>query len=201
MATVELDKSVSSGESANVSQDVGQDVDQVVVIGRITAVYGVKGWVKIHSFTQPAENFINYQDYYLERAGQWQALDLEQIKRHHKGLVGHIKGIDDRDQAKAYCQRDIAVPVTELASLEEGQFYWHQLEGLTVLAMSGDGRDIVLGVVDYLIETGANDVLVVKSNNESIDGKERLIPYLEGQVVKEVDLDTGIIRVDWDPEF
>lgn len=178
------------------------DADELVVIGKITAVYGVKGWVKIHSLTEPMENFVSYQGYYLERADQWEAVEFDQIKRHSKGLVGLVEGVTNRDQAKRYCQCNIAVPASEMAKLDDGQFYWYQLEGLQVWTAEPEGnKGSLLGTLDHMMETGANDVLVVKASKESIDKRERLIPYLPDQVIKNIDIDAGFITVDWDPEF
>ena len=92
---------------------------------------------------------------------------------------------------------DIAIESSLLPALGEGDFYWSQLEKLEVLTESG----VKLGKVSHLIATGANDVLVVKGQEGSVDRKERLIPYLPDQVIKDINLEEGTIRVDWDPEF
>lgn len=176
--------------------------DKLVVIGRITTVFGVKGWVKIHSYTESVDSFLHYPNYYLEQSGQWQRIEFEQIKRHHKGLVGLVKDIDDRDVAKQQlCQRDIAVAVGDMQTLEQGEFYWYELEGLEVWADSDNSESLLLGKLDHLFETGANDVLVVKPCDGSIDMRERLIPYLPEQVIKNIDMQAGEIRVEWDPDF
>lgn len=167
------------------------------VLGRITAVFGVKGWLKIHSFTDPVENILEYKQWCLVHNGRRQPVTVRESKRHGKGLIVSLKGVDDRNQAQAYCGAEIAVNSAELPALPEGEFYWHQLEGLEVRTSTG----VFLGVVDHLIETGANDVLVVRAERDSIDDRERLIPYLPDQVVLSVDLDLRCISVDWDPEF
>ncbi|MFT7130931.1 MAG: 16S rRNA processing protein RimM [Gammaproteobacteria bacterium] len=173
----------------------------MVVIGKITSVYGVKGWVKIHSYTDPIENFLGYQDCYLDRGDQWEPLDFEAIKLHGKGLVALIDGLSDREEAKRYCQCDVAVRNSELPKLNADEFYWYQLEGLQVSTSGDNGQDLLLGEVDHVMETGANDVLVVRKSKGSIDKAERLIPWIKDQVIKSVDLELGVIRVDWDPEF
>lgn len=111
-------------------------------------------------------------------------------------MIAHIKGVDDRDSAELLRGCDIAVPLSELPALDEGEYYWHQLEGLTVVS-----RGSVLGRVDHLMETGSNDVLVVKPCEGSVDRRERLIPWVRGQYVISVDLERAVIEVDWDPEF
>jgi 16S rRNA processing protein RimM len=173
-------------------------VDQEIVIGRIGGVYGVKGWVKIHSFTEPAENLLCYRGWKIRRRDRdpWESIDIDEGRRHGKGLIAHVAGIDDRDAAEALKGCEIAVPRIELPPLEGDEYYWHQLEGLEVVC-----GDVLLGRVDHLLETGANDVLVVRGTADSIDDRERLIPWIRGQVVKRVDIDAGRIDVEWDPEF
>ena len=167
------------------------------MFGSITAVYGVKGWVKIYSHTDPLENIFNYSPFTLKIGGELKTVEVETGKRHGKGLVAKLAGVDDRDVAQKYCGAEIVTNTDQLPELEEGEFYWSQLESLLVYTESG----VLLGKVSHLLETGANDVLVVKGTTESIDKNERLLPYLPGQVVKEIDLETGTMRVDWDPEF
>lgn len=173
----------------------------LVVVGRLTTVYGVRGWVKLHSYTEPMENILGFDRMYLQRNGQWQAIEFEDCKRHQKGLVVQLSGVADRDAAKAYCQCDLAVPAEDMPPLETGDYYWHQLEGLKVYSQVAGKPEQLLGQVDHLMETGANDVVAVKPCEDSIDKRERLIPWLPDQVVKAVDLDTGRITVDWDSEF
>ncbi len=173
------------------------------MIAKIGAPYGVKGWFKVHSYTEPVENFLVYQSCYLQgsgnRGGSWQTVAIEASRRHGKGLVAKLKGVDNPEQAREYGQCELAVARSSMPALEEGDYYWHQLEGLTV-RLEADPKQ-VLGKVDHLLDTGANDVLVVKACRGSMDKHERLIPYLPGQVVTTVDLALAEIRVDWDPEF
>ena len=176
--------------------------EELVTVGRITTVYGVRGWVKVHSFTEPMDNILQFSRWWLQAAGeqgegQWQPLEIDEGKRHGKGLIVHIKGVDDRDLAAQFCQRDIAVAGSEMPQLDEGEYYWHQLQGLQVVS-EFEGREFRFGEVVRLMETGANDVMVVRGGD---DGRERLIPYLPGEYITRVDLDAGQITVDWDPEF
>lgn len=171
-----------------------------VVIGRLTAVYGIKGWLKVHSFTEPMDNFLGYRNCYIQRRGQWQPLEIEAGRVHGKGLVVKLRGVDDPETARGYTGSDVAVEATDMPELDDDEFYWHELEGLRVYA-DQDGDQVLLGRVDHLMETGANDVLVVKPCEGSIDRRERLLPWLPGQVVLEVDTEAGTLRVDWDPSF
>ncbi|GGO78579.1 ribosome maturation factor RimM [Marinobacterium nitratireducens] len=169
----------------------------LVTLGKITSVYGVRGWVKVHSSTEPMESILDYSPWQLKIGGEWKNIVVESGKVHGKGLVAKLAGVDDREVARLYCGAEIAVDESALPQLEEGEYYWSQLEQLLVYTLSGE----LLGRVDHLMETGANDVLVVRGTAESIDRRERLIPYLPDQVVREIDLEKGCIRVDWDPEF
>ena len=174
--------------------------DELLVVGRITGCYGVKGWVKIRSYTEPGENFLAFGNLLLRRHSALEPIEFDQGRRRGKGLVAHIAGVDDRTLAESYAGLDVAVRADSLPPLAAGDFYWSQLQGLQVWCRPEGGEDndlVLLGEVDYLIETGANDVLVVKAVDGSTDRRERLIPYLPGDVVTRVDLAEGIIEVDW----
>ena len=172
-------------------------LDSRVKLGRITTVYGVKGWVKVFSNTEPMDNIFAYQPWQIQINGQWQEVKVNQGKHHGKGLVAQLEGCNDREQAKFYVGAEIAVDQSLLPDLEEGEYYWSQLTGMNVETEAG----VKLGKVDHLIATGANDVLVVKGSQASIDSEERLIPWLPDQVITKIDLSGGVIRVNWDPDF
>lgn len=165
--------------------------DGMIIIGRISGLFGVRGWVKIYSHTSPREGILDYRTWYLESGGEWQSYKLTSGQAHGKGVVAHLAGCDDRDSAAGLVGRDIAVRREQLPELEPGEYYWTDLEGLRVVNLQG----VDLGVVSHLFETGANDVLVVKGE------RERLIPYTMGEAVREVDLAAGRMVVDWDPDF
>jgi 16S rRNA processing protein RimM len=112
-------------------------------------------------------------------------------------LVVQLKGVDDRTAAEALAQADILMPKESLPELSDDEYYWHELEGLTVFTQSGER----LGQVSYLFETGANDVMVVRGDNDAIDKRERLLPFLPDDVIVEISLEDGRMVVDWDPEF
>ncbi len=172
----------------------------LINVGRITTVHGVKGWVKIHSDTAPRENILQYKPWWLKTRHGVKAVEIDDGQVHGQGFIAHIKGVDDRDLAREYCQVDIAVERSQLPELAADEFYWHELEGLSVIS-EYEGQTVRLGTVDRLMETGANDVLLVKGDSDSIDQKDRLIPYLPDQVIRSVDLDANEMVVDWDPEF
>jgi 16S rRNA processing protein RimM len=179
---------------------------EMLVVGKITGCYGIKGWVKIRPYTETPDNFVGFGAWYLARRDKFQPVELDQVKPQGRGLIAHIKGVDDRTVAESYSGLDIAVPASALPRLPEGDYYWRELQGLQVWCRQKDAQGaakgdaqywVLLGVVDYLIETGANDVLVVKACTGSIDQRERLIPYLPGDSVTRVDLEEAIIEVDW----
>jgi len=170
-----------------------QDSKQRVVLGRIAGLFGVKGWVKVYSETDPPANILDYSPWYLKLTGGWQAFKLQQGQVHGKGIIARLGECTNRDAASPLLGAEIAVDRDQLPVLAENEYYWSDLVGLEVFNQAGQ----TLGVVDHLLETGANDVLVVMAQ----DKQECLIPYVVGDVVKEIDLERGCLRVDWDPEY
>lgn len=162
-----------------------------VTMGRISGLYGVRGWVKVFSHTSPRTNILGYADWYLNTADGWQKYQLETGKSHGKGIIAKLSGIDDRDRAAGLINTDIAVPRDRLPDLGENCYYWTDLEGLMVRTIHG----VELGRLDHLFETGSNDVMVVKGE------RQRLLPYIIDDVVKSVDLVDRVVTVDWDPDF
>ena len=177
-----------------------EDGDQKVVLGRINAAFGIQGWVKIQSFTASDEDLFSYQPLWCRRQGNWQRIELDKWRRQGKAFVAHIKGCDDRNLAETYSRSDLGAEAGLMPDLPDGDYYWHELVGLEVYTAFG-GEEILLGVVDHLQETGSNDVLVLVPAGNSIDDRQRMIPYLPGQFVAQVDLEAGRLTVDWDPDF
>ena len=170
--------------------------EDLIVLGKITSVHGVRGEVKIYSFTDPIDNLLDYNPWTLKREGEVKQVELVSGRLQGKILVAKLKGLDDREVARTYAGFDICVPRALLPDLEDGEFYWHQLEGLKVIDLQGQ----LLGRLDHLLETGSNDVMVVKPCPGSLDDRERLLPYTE-QCVQQIDLAAGEMRVDWDADF
>lgn len=171
-----------------------------ITAGRITSTYGVKGWVKVHSQSEPIEAVLNYKPWYVKTAHGLKVVEIEQGKRHGKGLIAKLPGVETPEDARLYCQSDFEVEIEQFPGLEEGDYYWHQLVGLRVISRFGD-QDYDLGTVTKMMETGANDVLVVKGDQQAIDRRERLLPYVPEQFITAIDLANGTLWVDWDPEF
>lgn len=157
-------------------------------MGRISGLFGVQGWVKVYSYTEPREAVLDYDRWLLGRKDGWQEATVAEGQRHGKTIIVRIDGYVDRDQAAKLVGLDIGVPREAMPETDNGRFYWSDLEGLRVLHR--DGTE--LGKVAYLLETGANDVMVVKGDGE------RLIPFVMDKVVLGVDLDKGEIEVDWE---
>ena len=157
---------------------------ELLVIGRISGVYGIRGWLKVHSYTEPMENLLQYGHWQLDRGSHWQPVEIDQGKAHGKGLIVHLEGLDDRNAAEDLKGCNIGIPRSCLPQLEDGEYYWHQLEGLSVY---NEGN--LLGRLDHMMDTGANDVMVVAPCEGSIDQRERLVPWIREQVVKDIDID------------
>jgi 16S rRNA processing protein RimM len=163
-----------------------------VTIGRISGLFGVKGWLKVQSYTDPRENIMNYNPWLLRLGEEWQTFDVEAVQTHGKSIIAKLRQVVDRDEAAGLLRSEIAIKREQLPALAENEYYWRDLQGLTVLNLAG----VVLGKVEYLLETGANDVLVVRQ-----DEREILIPYAPGEIVHAVDLANREMRVDWEADY
>jgi 16S rRNA processing protein RimM len=170
--------------------------EDLVVLGKIVSVHGVKGDVKVYSFTDPIDNVLDYPRWTLKRDNEVKQVELVSGRLQGKVVVAKLKGLDDREVARSFAGFEILVPRGELPELAPGEFYWSQLVGLKVIDQVGQ----LLGMIDQLFETGANDVMVVKPCTGSLDQRERLLPYTE-QCVLSIDLAAGEMRVDWDAGF
>lgn len=174
-----------------------------ITVGKTGAPYGVRGWVKVQSFTESAENLLDYEPWYIDsrstesrktesrESSTWVEASVVEAKIHSKGIIAKFEGCDDRDAALKMGGQTIAIQRDQLPKPEKGEYYWIDLEGLEVKTLD----EVSLGRVDHIEATGANDVLVVKGE------RERLIPYVMDHIVHEVDIEAGVIRVDWDPDF
>ncbi len=170
-------------------------IDEPVVVGKVGAPYGVKGWVKINSYTEIPEDIFSYQPWQI---GEVSNLVPDQWRAQGNGLIAKLAGVDSRDAADRLKNLDICIAASLLPPLEEGEYYWRELTGLTVVTTQGYD----LGTVKEIFNTGANDVLSVRARaNDAFGQKERLLPFLVDSVIQKVDKQAGIITVDWDPAF
>lgn len=168
----------------------------MIVLGRIVAPFGVQGWLRVHPFGDDPEAWRKMPQWWLSAdadapAESWKARGLEAVKLHGDGVVAKLAGIDDRDASEALGSCYFGAPREALPVPEQDEYYWTDLIGLAVVNL----HEQPLGRVKSLIETGANEVLVVGDGE-----RERLLPFVE-QVVKAVDVPGGIIRVDWDGDW
>ena len=171
---------------------------RIEVVGKLGSTYGIRGWLRIYSSTEQAESIFDYQPWFLNIKGEWQPTELENWRHHNHEIIVKLKGVDDREAAQTLANVEIGVDLSVFPELEEGDYYWHDLIGCSVVNLEG----YTMGTVTEMMETGSNDVLVVKANTKDAFGKqERLVPFLYEQVVKRVDLTTKTIEVDWDAGF
>lgn len=174
------------------------NASDTLIIGKIGAPYGVKGWVKITTYTDEVTGVFDYSPWLLGPEGQLKTAEVDQWRTHNKGVVAKLIGVDDRDQAEAIKNLEISIKADQLPELADDDFYWRDLVGMKVVTEQGYN----LGTVKEMFETGSNDVMLVKANiNDAFGQKERMIPYLFDDVIKQVDKAENTIKVDWDPAF
>lgn len=171
--------------------------DRLVEVGHVRSAYGIRGWVWIHSNTDPLTNLFDYAPWYACQSGVWREIRAAEWREQGKGLVVRFEGVADRNQAEALKGLALWADRARLPPLPEGDYYWSDLVDLQVYLE--DGR--LLGRVHSLMETGSNDVLVVRPAAGSVDARERLVPWSPDRVVKQVDLSGRRLVVDWDPDF
>lgn len=170
---------------------------QWVVLAQVGRTHGIRGWLKLYSFTEPAQNISAYHRFTAEVEGETVELQIDQMQDQGNNLIVHFTGVDQPEQARKLVGVLLKVAKSALPALPAGEYYWHQLTGLRVVNRQGE----LLGRVQKLLETGANDVLVVVPCDGSVDGRERLIPYLRDKVVVGIDLEQDRIEVDWGADY
>lgn len=164
--------------------------NELTEIGHVLGAHGVRGQVKVFSNTSPRENIVTYSPWQIEQHGVSNTVKISG-KCQGKNVVANIEGVDNRDQAQALAGAKIFIRNSQLPSLADGDYYWSQLTGLQVINL----QDKELGIIDHMLETGANDVMVVQGD------RERLIPYVMDEFIKNIDLVKKQMVVDWDAEF
>ena len=162
-----------------------------IVLGRISGLYGVRGWVRIFSYTEPREALLDYEEWLVGGPGAWTPVAVAEARTHGRTLVARLAGTEDRDAAAAWVGADVAVPRERLPATDEGEYYWADLEGLEVRHRNGR----VLGRVSRMLATGAHDVMAIRPEGRD---REILVPFVPGEFVLAVDLDRGVIDVDWE---
>jgi 16S rRNA processing protein RimM len=162
-----------------------------IIIGKVGSPYGIKGWLNIHSFTDPPENILNYAPWLLVFPQKQQTVELIGQRMPHNKVQVQFAGCNDRTAASLFTGADIVIERNRLPVLPENEYYWSDLIGLTVI----NSQSQTLGVIKEFFATGSNDVFLVTGE------KRHLLPYLRNQVVLEIDLAKKTMVVDWDPDF
>ena len=163
--------------------------DKKVFIGKVTGVHGIKGWLKIQSFSSPPENILNYPSWIIANQGLEDFYLIEQGKKLNNKIIVKLEKIDDRTTAEFLINSKIQILRSDLPKLTNESYYWSDLEGLNVL----NSEDNMIGKIESLIETGANDVMVVNGSKN----KRVLIPFVMHEIIKEVNIELNFVKVDW----
>ncbi|MDY6945827.1 MAG: ribosome maturation factor RimM [Pseudomonadota bacterium] len=182
--------SEQTDEQAEPRNDAGSAAERWVVLGKIGSAFGVQGWVRITSYTDPVDNILEYDRWYLRRAGQWVEVEVEDGRMTAKGVQVKLAGIESPEDARLQVGVEIAVPRAELPPTAPGEFYWSDLEGLEALTPSGE----LLGHVDHFRSTPGGDLVVIRG------AREHWIPFVKDRIVK-VDLAAGRIVFDWGVDY
>ncbi|MCU7959638.1 MAG: ribosome maturation factor RimM [gamma proteobacterium symbiont of Bathyaustriella thionipta] len=167
------------------------DDDALLTLGKITGVHGIKGWVKLFSETRPREGILDYSPLWLKTRQGWRAYERLQGRRQGKLIIAQLADCLTRDEAALLTGAEVAVKRSQLAATEADEYYWADLQGMQVCNL----QQVALGEVLEIFETGANDVLVVKGE------RQRLIPFVQPDIICKVDLQSRTITVDWDADF
>jgi 16S rRNA processing protein RimM len=182
---------------------VKKDVDYII-LGCLGRVHGIKGFITVHSYTEPRENILNYKPWHFLKDKRWQPLNVLQMVVNDKHILAQIEGFSERESAAQLTHVKIGVPKSELPDLSEGEYYWHDLIGLSVQNTEG----VILGKVTEIMPTGSNDVLIVEavvdkaSEEDKAEAKSpKLIPYLPGDTIVAVDLKQQKIIVAWNDDW
>ena len=165
-------------------------MEQRIIVGHFGHSYGIKGWIKIHSSTSPASNILKYLPWQVQHQGIWRPAEVTASKQQGKDIIVKLAGCDNPETAKTFTGNPIAINTQQLPALPAGEYYWKDLIGLRVVNQEG----VDFGVIDSLLETGSNDVLVVKGD------RQRLLPYTD-EVVKDINLTDQKMIVNWDADF
>lgn len=176
-----------SGQGAAPAKSAGRRV----LMGRVVGVFGVRGWLKIESYSEPRDRLFSYRPWLMGRGGVLREVVPAELREQGKNVVVRLPGCDTVEQAQSLLGEEIWVPRASLPAPAAGEYYWVDLEGLAVVTSDG----VALGRISHMIATGANDVMVVRGD------RERLLPFTPGHAVQSVDLAAGRVVVDWDPDF
>ena len=164
--------------------------EKMLLVGKINGFFGNQGWIKILSYTKPRKNILEYQPWYFIDNETYKVIEITSGREQSKTIVAQVKGIDNRDEAVQLIGKDLYINKEQLPELDNDEHYWHELTGFRVI----NKNEVNLGIVDYLVDTGSNHVLVTKGETE------HWIPYIDPFLVS-VDKQKKVITVDWDENF
>ena len=164
--------------------------EKKLLVGKINGFFGVQGWVKIFSYTKPRKNILQYQPLYFLDNETYKVIEITSGREQSKTIVAQVKGINNRDEALQLIGKDLYINKDRLPEIDNDAHYWHELTGFRVI----NKNEVDLGIVDYLVDTGSNHVLVTKGDTQ------HWIPYIEPFLVS-VDKHKKVITVDWDENF
>ncbi|HBF46703.1 MAG TPA: ribosome maturation factor RimM [Shewanella frigidimarina] len=171
---------------------------ELVVLGKLGSSHGIKGWLKITSYTDSVEGIFDYSPWLIKEQGVWREVKVAQWRFQGKAVVAELEGVATREHAQMLTNCEIAIMPEQMKDLDDSEFYHRDLIGCEVANINGYN----MGIVDQIVETGSNDVLLIKANAKDAFGKaERMIPFVPEQFIKQVDLQGKQILVDWDPDF
>lgn len=167
-------------------------------MGRLGAAYGIKGYLKVQSFTERPENLFDYSPWFIRRRGEeWREVQVTAWQPHGDGFIARLAGVDTREDAVAYTGMDIGIKRSSLPPVAEGEFYLADLEGCRVIGLNETDLGIVSGVMDH----GAAPILVVSPSDHKKGTQPRLIPFVMGPIVTALDLGARTIRVEWGEDY
>ena len=166
--------------------------DKKIYLGKITGAHGIKGWLKIQSFSSPPENILNYPSWIINNQGEEDFYSIEQGRKQNNKIVVKLEKIDDRNTAESLINSKIQILRSDLPKLSNENYYWSDLVGLSVL----NSEEKVIGKIESLIETGANDVMVIIT----LKDERILIPFVMHEIIKEVNVELNYIKIDWSIE-
>jgi 16S rRNA processing protein RimM len=164
--------------------------DRVVILGKIAGTFGVHGWVKITSYTDPPENILDYEELLLGSSGRWTTIQLEGGRVTGKGVLGKLKGIETPEEARTRVGTELGVRRSDMPPPAPGEYYWSDLEGLDAESASGEK----LGKVDHFRATPAGTLIVIRGE------QELWVPFVKERIVK-VDLERKRIVLDWSADW
>ncbi|MBE8215977.1 MAG: 16S rRNA processing protein RimM [Endozoicomonadaceae bacterium] len=176
--------------------------DPWLKVGQVISFYGVRGWLKICDWSETTGSILNYHNWFLgETSKHFKPAPHMESRMHGQYVLVRFDHCLSRDQASVYLKQHVFIHENCLPTLSPGDYYWRQLEKMQVFYVDQQAHSVCLGIVDRILETGANDVLMISSTQESLDDRERLIPWIENKVICSVDIKAGHIIVNWDPSF